>query len=211
MERSAIILAGGFSKRLGQDKGLVKLAGKPLILYVLEKVREVVDETIVVVSSENQKEAYSMHVPKEKKIFVDNENLRSPLIGALTGFSNTCADYSLLLPCDTPFVSSKVADLLFEASINVDAAVPRWPNNYIEPLQAVYRTNSALKSAKQALEKRDLRLFSMIKLQKRVRYLSTIVIQQIDPQLMTFFNINTKMDLMKARKIINKETAGNFI
>jgi molybdopterin-guanine dinucleotide biosynthesis protein A len=204
MERAAIVLAGGFSKRFGKDKGLVNLAGKPLAVHVLERVAEVVDEVLVVVSSESQKEAYSLLVPNENKIFVDNENVRSPLVGTLTGLANTRAEYSLLLPCDTPFVSGKVIELLFETCIGVDAAVPRWPNDYIEPLQAVYMTNSALDATRQALEHGEIRPLNMIRLLRKARYLSTLVIQQLDPHLTTFFNVNTPLDLDKAEKMIKK-------
>jgi molybdopterin-guanine dinucleotide biosynthesis protein A len=204
MERAAVVLAGGFSKRLGQDKGLVKLADKPLVTHVLERASEVVDEVLVVVSSESQREAYSLIVPNKNKIFVDNENIRSPLIGALTGLTNTCAEYSLLLPCDTPFISGKVIELLFETCVGVDAAVPRWPNDYIEPLQAVYRTSSALDAARQALGHEEVRSLNMIRLLRRMRYLSTLVIQQLDPYLTTFFNVNTPLDLVKAEKMIKK-------
>ena len=206
MERAAVVLAGGFSKRLGQDKGLVKLAGKPLVTHVLERASEVVDEVLVVVSSESQKESYSFVVPNENKIFVDDENVRSPLIGALTGLANTRAEYSLLLPCDTPFVSGKVIELLFETCVGVDAAVPRWPNDYIEPLQAVYMTNSALDATRQALGHGEIRPLNMIRLLRRARYLSTLVIQQLDPHLTTFFNVNTPLDLAKAEKMIEKGT-----
>ena len=206
MERAAVVLAGGFSKRLGQDKGLVKLAGKPLVTHVLERASEVVDEVLVVVSSESQKEAYSLVVPNENKIFVDDENVRSPLIGALTGFANIRAEYSLLLPCDSPFVSGKVIELLFETCVGVDAAVPRWPNDYIEPLQAVYRTSSALEATRQALGHGEMRPLNMIRLLRRTRYLSTLVIQQLDPHLTTFFNVNTLLDLAKAEKMMEKET-----
>ncbi len=44
MNRSAIIIAGGLSKRFGQEKGLVPLANKPLIKYVVEAVNQIVDE-----------------------------------------------------------------------------------------------------------------------------------------------------------------------
>jgi molybdopterin-guanine dinucleotide biosynthesis protein A len=206
MERAAVVLAGGFSKRLGQDKGLVKLAGKPLVTHVLERASEVVDEVLVVVSSESQKESYSLVVPNENKIFVDDENVRSPLIGALTGFANIRAEYSLLLPCDSPFVSGKVIELLFETCVGVDAAVPRWPNDYIEPLQAVYRTSSALEATRQALGHGEMRPLNMIRLLRRTRYLSTLVIQQLDPHLTTFFNVNTPLDLAKAEKMMEKET-----
>jgi molybdopterin-guanine dinucleotide biosynthesis protein A len=206
MERAAVVLAGGFSKRLGQDKGLVKLAGKPLVTHVLERASEVVDEVLVVVSSESQKESYSLVVPNENKIFVDDENVRSPLIGALTGFANIRAEYSLLLPCDSPFVSGKVIELLFETCVGVDAAVPRWPNDYIEPLQAVYRTSSALEATRQALGHGEMRPLNMIRLLRRTRYLSTLVIQQLDPHLTTFFNVNTLLDLAKAEKMMEKGT-----
>jgi molybdopterin-guanine dinucleotide biosynthesis protein A len=206
MERAAVVLAGGFSKRLGQDKGLVKLEGKPLVAYVLERVSKVVDEVLVVVSSESQKEAYSLVVPNKNKIFVDDENIRSPLIGALNGFTNTCAEYSLLLPCDTPFISGKVIELLFETCVGIDAAVPRWPNDYIEPLQAVYSTSSALDATRKALGHGEIRPLNMIRLLMRIRYLSTLVIQQLDPHLTTFFNINTPLDLVKAEKMMEKGT-----
>jgi len=206
LERAAVVLAGGFSKRFGQDKGLVKLAGKPLVTHVLERASEVVDEVLVVVSSESQREAYSLIVPNKNKIFVDNENIQNPLIGALTGLTNTCAEYSLLLPCDTPFISGKVIELLFETCVGVDAAVPRWPNDYIEPLQAVYRTSSALDATRQALKHEEKRPLNMIRLLRRMRYLSTLVIQQLDPQLMTFFNVNTPLDLVRAEEMMKKGT-----
>ncbi len=207
MERAAIVLAGGYSRRFGQDKGLVSLAGKPLVAHVIEGVREYVDEFLVVVSSEDQKAAYSSVIPNGDRIIVDKGDVRSPLVGALTGLTNSHAQYSLLLPCDTPFVSRMVVKLLFEACSGVDAAVPRWPNDYIEPLQAVYKTSSALKATREALEREEMRPLSMIRLLKRTRYLSTLVIQQINPQLTTFFNINTPSDLAKAEKIIRKETS----
>jgi len=47
-----VVLDGGFSKRLGRDKGLVELAGKPLVLHVLDRMSGVVNETLVVVSSD---------------------------------------------------------------------------------------------------------------------------------------------------------------
>ncbi len=55
MEKAAIILAGGVSKRFGQDKGLLKLVNKPLFLHVLENVSPVVDEVLVVIGSKSQK------------------------------------------------------------------------------------------------------------------------------------------------------------
>jgi molybdopterin-guanine dinucleotide biosynthesis protein A len=204
MRKSAIILAGGVSKRFGQVKALVQIVGRPLISRVSERAREAVEEVIVVVSSSDQMESYESLFPEKTRIVVDVEDSHSPLVGALTGFMNVHGDYSILLPSDTPFVSKEVVKLLFDISLNMDAVIPRWPNGYIEPLQAVYRTSSALAATREVVSKGETRLQSMIYLLRRVRYLSTMVIREIDPHLDTFFNINTPSDLKRAEKLIEK-------
>jgi len=198
LQRSAVILAGGFSKRLGQDKGLVQLAGKPLILHVLDTISGVVDETVVVVSSKCQIGRIENLLQGKANIVVDKGRTQSPLIGASTGFGNAKGEYSLLLPCDTPFVSSQIASLLLDLCINKSAVIPRWPNGYIEPLQAVYHTKSALTATKTALKEKKLDLRSMIAHLKGIRYVSTLVLKQFDSELLNFFNINTLEDLRKA-------------
>jgi len=202
LETSAIILAGGFSRRLGQDKGLVKLAGKPLILHVLDRIQGTVNETVVVVSSDHQSVVFAPLLDRRASVVVDEHETQSPIVGATTGFENARGEYSLLLPCDTPFVSSNVASLLLDLCVNKSAAIPRWPNGYIEPLQAAYQTKSALNAAKRALEQGKLDLRSMISYLRGVRYVSTLVLQQVDPRLLTFFNINTPEDLKRAKSML---------
>jgi molybdopterin-guanine dinucleotide biosynthesis protein A len=203
MERTAIILAGGLSERLGQDKGLVPLAGKPLVWHVFQRASHVVDEVLVVISSSHKKESYSQVLPKTQ-ILLDIRDQRTPLMGALTGLKNAQGHYSVLLPSDAPFVSEDVLKLLFEVSSGMNAAIPKWPNGYIEPLQAVYKTSSALSAAEKAIQRGEVRPLNMIMLLSKVRYISTLVIQQIDPKLTTFFNINTRNDLKKAEELIKK-------
>ena len=206
MQRSAVILAGGFSKRLGQDKGLVQLAGKPLILHVLDTISGVVDETVVVVSSKCQIGRIENLLQGKANIVVDKGRTQSPLIGASTGFGNAKGEYSLLLPCDTPFVSSQIVSLLLDLCINKSAVIPRWPNGYIEPLQAVYHTKSALTATKTALKEKKLDLRSMIAHLKGIRYVSTLVLKQFDSELLNFFNINTLEDLRKAEYRFKMDT-----
>lgn len=202
MKKSAIVLAGGLSKRFGRDKGLVELAGRPLILHVMEKVSKVTDEITVVVSSTIQRKKLERFLDRKGSVVVDEQKTQSPLVGALTGFSHVRGDYSLLLPSDTPFLSDQVAQLLFELCVKKTAVIPRWPNGYIEPLQAAYYTKSALKAAKIALEQGKLDLRSMIAHLRGVRYLSTMAMEHVDPELMTFFNINTLGDLRKAESLL---------
>ncbi|MDH7477665.1 MAG: molybdenum cofactor guanylyltransferase, partial [Candidatus Bathyarchaeota archaeon] len=162
LEKSAIILAGGFSRRFGQDKGLLLLANKPLIKHVLAAIANIVDEKIVVTSSKNQAESYAKLLGLEVKVFVDEGNMQSPLVGTLKGFKEAQNEYVLLLPCDTPLLSKDILLLLFDLCPNKNAVIPRWPNGYIEPLQAVYRTKPALEAAEKALSEGRLNMQAMV-------------------------------------------------
>jgi len=198
LDRSAVILAGGFSSRFGQDKGLIELAGKPLVRYALETVDKIVEEKIVVVSSREQADNYMKTVGSSVRVFVDDGRVQTPLVGALTGFREAKGKYTLLLPCDTPFMSKEILSLLFEICIGKNAVIPRWPNGYIEPLQAVYCTKPALDAAEKALADASFNMRSLVDRLRGVRYVSTMVLQQLDPELRTFFNVNTPLDLKKA-------------
>ena len=205
MGNSAIVLAGGFSSRFGQDKGLLQLADKPLIKHVLDAISTLVDEKIVVASSKAQAENYAKVLGSDVNVLVDVGDAQSPLVGALTGFKEACGEYALLLPCDTPLVSRDVVSLLFEVCMNRNAVIPRWPNGYIEPLQAVYCAEPAYEAAKNALREGKLNLQSMVNKLRSVRYISTLVLQQLDPEFRTFFNINTPLDLKKAELMFKRK------
>ncbi|MEM2440647.1 MAG: molybdenum cofactor guanylyltransferase [Candidatus Bathyarchaeia archaeon] len=202
MESSAIILAGGPSQRFGSDKGLTLALDKPLIKYVLNAVNGTVNEKIVVVSSKTLAEALAKILGSSARIVVDKGGVQSPLIGALTGFSEAHGEYALLLACDTPLVSRDVLALILELCINRNAVIPRWPNGYVEPLQAAYHVKPALEAAEKALQEGRLDMRSMIEKLRGIRYISTLVLQQLDPALKTFFNINTPLDLKRAEQML---------
>ena len=71
MERSAIVLAGGSSSRIGEDKGLVQLMNKPLVKHVLERTDNIVDEEIVVVHTKIQAEKFALVLGSCVTIAVD--------------------------------------------------------------------------------------------------------------------------------------------
>jgi molybdopterin-guanine dinucleotide biosynthesis protein A len=199
---SAIVLAGGFSTRFGKNKALLQLGTKPLILHVLDRVSSVVDERIIVVNTEQQKNQLQSIVKNKTEIFLDEYKTQTPLAGAYTGFKHTESEHALLLSCDTPFVNTDVARLLLECCVNRSAAIPRWPEGYIEPLQAAYHAKSAAVAAETALEQGKLNMSAMIACLRNVRYISTLVLRQLDPKLYTFFNINTQVDLKRADALI---------
>jgi molybdopterin-guanine dinucleotide biosynthesis protein A len=204
LQRSGIVLAGGFSSRFGQDKGLTLLAGKPLIKHVLNSLENVAEEIIVVVSSKAQIKKYEKLVSSSCKVLVESADLHGPIAGAMTGFEAASGECSLLLPCDTPFVSPDVLSLLAELCINRNAAIPRWPNCYVEPLQAAYRNKPAAEAAAKALCTGETKMQAMVNKLNGVRYVSTLVIEELDSGLKTFFNVNTPLDLRKAETMLSQ-------
>jgi molybdopterin-guanine dinucleotide biosynthesis protein A len=201
LKKSAIILAGGYSKRFGKDKGLLELGGKPLILHVLESVYEL-DEVIVVVNSHQKKTVFEDILIDRAEVLIDEYPIQSPLIGALTGFKSVKSKYSLLLSCDTPFISKGLISVLFNLCVNKNAVIPKWPNGFLEPLQAVYFSKKALIAARDTLNNKKYDLQSMILLLGRIHYVSVTFLRKFDPKLNTFFNINTPRDLEKAENTL---------
>lgn len=164
----------------------------------MHTICDMVDEAIIVVSSKAQAKNFAKVTGSDVRTVIDANNMQGPLMGALTGFEKAYGEYSLLLPCDTPLVSRDIILLLLELRTNKNAVIPRWPNGYIEPLQAVYRTKPALEAAKKTLNEGKADMRSMVDELRTVRYISTLVLWQLDPELGTFFNINTPLDLKKA-------------
>ncbi len=198
LNRSAIILAGGSSTRFKEDKAVLELDGRPLLNHAVDAVKGLVDEVLVVTCSKERSDAYANMVSSNVKFAVDVRKSEGPLVGALTGFEVAKGEYSLLLPVDSPFVSKEVVSLLFELCVGKAAVVPRWTSMECEPLHSVYHTMQALKAAEEALAEGELDLQSMLSRLRGVRYVSMLVLEQLDPDKRTFFNINTPLDLKKA-------------
>lgn len=203
--RTAIILAGDYSEIFKCDRGLIHLANKPMIAHVVNRIQSIVDEIIVCLKDDSQINLYSQVLPKGSIVIADDKKFpECPLRGAYTGLLNASGGYSVILSCDTPFISEKIVDLLFNISVGTNAAIPRWPNDHIEPLQAVYKTDAALKAARKSLEEGNYAMRSMIALLKNVRYVSTLVIKEIDSKMYTFMKINTPLDLKRAEALIRR-------
>jgi molybdenum cofactor guanylyltransferase len=201
LDKSLVVLADEYSPAFEQDKALVELRGKPLLKRVIDIIDAIVDEVIVVTDTEERAEKYRKLLDPDVKVVVEVEEPKGPLIGALTGFGLAQGKHCLLLPFDMPFVSLDVIELFFELCPGKTAVVPRWPDQEIEPLHAVYHTASALKATQIAVGEGACDLNSIVEHLGGVRYVSTLVLQEFDPELKTFFTVNTPVDLKMAETL----------
>jgi molybdopterin-guanine dinucleotide biosynthesis protein A len=111
------------------------------------------------------------------------------------------SEYCIVLSCDTPFVNDSVLRFLFRRAVHSDAAIPKWPNGDIEPLQSVYKVKSVIPAAKMSLSRNEFRNVDMIKRLSRVNYVPIQEIKRVDAELNTFFNVNRRSDLRRAEAL----------
>jgi len=207
-KRAAIILSGGRAKRFQnahetwQDKALVELLGKPLLIHAIENVSEVVEEIIICINNEQRKTQYAdilkKHGVKNVRLLIDEpcDHLGGPIAGILTGLITTEANYCLTLPSDMPFLQPKIIDHMFNSAKDTRVVVPMWPNGRLETLTMILRKPEALEIAKTLCMLGRPRSDDIIRGALNVLLVSTVgEIRAIDPELKSFININSQADL----------------
>jgi molybdopterin-guanine dinucleotide biosynthesis protein A len=114
------------------------------------------------------------------------------------GFKASRSEQCLVLRENTPFLKPSVLHVLFEFSKGYDAALPKWANGRLEPLLAVYRRKSFITVASKLQTQDDL--LAVLDNLYSVRYVSVEdEIKPLDPDLESFFTINSAEDLAKAK------------
>jgi len=183
-----------------------------MITYVLKAVSDLASEVVVVVSSEEQAEAIRSSGALDgvgAEVVLDLDiGPKCPLLGLVSGLRALRGDRAFVLACDTPLISKRVLSFLGEILSYMNAVVPRWPNGFIEPLQAIYRTGEAIRAGEEILRSGGpLDLGSFLRALGRVRYVSTRILEELDPGLNTFLNVNTPADLRRAEAVLRARGA----
>jgi molybdopterin-guanine dinucleotide biosynthesis protein A len=207
-KRAAIILSGGRAERfqseqeIWQDKALVELFGKPLLVHAVENVRDFVEEIVIIVNDENRKALYSevltSHHVKSARLLIDEKinHLGGPLVAIFTGLKSVEADYCLTLPCDMPLLQPKVTEYMFNAAKDYRVVVPMWPNGRLETLIMVLERKSVLQIADTLYYLKRPRSDDIVRGALNVLFISTVgEIRALDPELKSFVNINHREDL----------------
>jgi len=198
-----IIQAGGESKRMGQDKALLDFLGEPLILRVINRVKAIADEIIVTTT---QPENYSF---LEYKLVPDIIPHRGALGGLYTALWAAQFDIAAIIACDMPFINPNllIAEREFLTQETADLVVPETENG-MEPLHAIYRKEKCLQPILEAIKTDRWRVDSWYK-QVNLAPFPLKEIQKIDPDLLSFRNINTPEELQDAirlaKEMQNKE------
>lgn len=144
-EISAFILAGGASTRMGQEKGLLRFGGEPLILRTARLLDPLVHD-VVVVGNPELYTSLGLRVIPDRTAGGGTESapVRTPLVGIATALSAAVSPWNLVLACDLPYLTPEWVSWMLSRAASSDAqiVIPRTPRG-LEPLAALYRRECA--------------------------------------------------------------------
>ena len=191
-----VVLAGGKSKRFGEDKSNVKLNGKTLLEHTLNKIKSKFNTIIIVSNNKILKDYITI------KDCIDGQ--LGPLVGVLSAMkwikkNNQPFKWVATFPCDTPFFNSSLIDKFIESSKLNDSPL------YFAKSEKKRHNIFGLWSLKliEILEK-DIINNNHRKVEKWANKIGVKTINISYKELDPFFNINTKEDLVEAEKILIK-------
>ena len=195
---TGVILSGGLNSRFdGENKAFMSVGGRRIIDRLLDVFSDLFEEIILVTNR-------PQHFLKwDLTIVTDIIDLRSSLTGIHTGLFYTKNPYAFFSACDTPFLKKEMVEILIEQiEPKIDIIMPETSAGF-EPLCAIY-SKRCLKPAEDHL------MADKVKIQwafrsSRIKHIAENQLRPADPELRSFFNINTPQDLLRAEELAAKD------
>ena len=188
---TGIILAGGESQRMGEEKGLVRFRGKPLIEYAVENLQKFTHD--IIISANNQTYNYLGYT-----VFQDVYPNCGPMGGIYSCLLQSKSELAFVLSCDIPAINKGLVQYLIQSYHKEDVLVPTLDKVYPEPLCGIYHKNSA----------QMMLPFIQAKNYKLPDFFRTVNsrIVFIDPSLpffhpYLFYNVNSKKNLRELERL----------
>jgi molybdenum cofactor guanylyltransferase len=151
MNISAVLLAGGKSRRMGSDKATLLFRGKPLWEVQLELLRKLAPAEIFVSARTNP-----IWRLADVRFVADDHPSRGPLSGLAASLAKLCTTHLLALAIDMPFMTEKYLRFLCHQIAPRRGVIPKIENRF-EPLAAIY-PQEALTDFQSALTGTDFSL-----------------------------------------------------
>ncbi len=194
---TGVILAGGLNKRfIGKNKAFIRIYGKRVIDYIYTIFKELFEEIIIVTNDPVK------YIEWDVRIVTDIMSERSSLTGIHTGLFFATNLYTFITACDTPFLKKEVVETIIDGiKPGYSVTIPETPNG-LEPLCAVYSKN-CIKPIEQQIIKQEFKIKQFFK-KRRLNKIPENVLRDKDPDLLSFFNMNTPSDFVRAEQIAEK-------
>jgi molybdopterin-guanine dinucleotide biosynthesis protein A len=188
---TGIILSGGQSIRMGENKAFIKIEGVPIIRRIHGLFERIFNEIIIVA---NQKEEFATF---GAKICSDLFPNRGVLGGLYTGLFFSSFEYSFCAACDMPFLKESVIRYLIERIDDYDVIVPK-TNEGLEPLHAIYSKN-CLDPIRKVIEEGKYKIFDFYPMVK-TKIVEEYELIALDSTMESFINVNTPEELISIKR-----------
>lgn len=192
---SGVILAGGENSRLsGRNKAFIEIKGERILDRICDIFKELFQEIVVVTKDP------LLYIQEDIKIAADVFPIRSSLTGIHAGLFYSTTPFVFFTACDTPFLKKEMVETILDhIEQGTDVIIPQTDEG-LEPLCAVYSKN-CLPIAERYLVQNKLKIVRVFQ-GVRVKKIPEKVLRLNDPDLISFFNINTPEDLVRAEKFM---------
>ena len=191
---TAIIMAGGDSRRMGEDKANLLLGERTLMQSVVATLQPMFAEVFVSVRQARPE----IDLPQ----VCDDPAYRGPLAGLAAALERVSTPWIFAVACDMPFITPNVIEYLALLRADFQAVVPL-VGGHPQPLAAFY-AKSCLDEVRACLHGKGKHSFRALLDTMRVCYVSEAQMQAVDPQLRSFFDLDTPQDVVRA---MNQEEA----
>jgi molybdenum cofactor guanylyltransferase len=196
---SAIVLAGGRSSRMGADKGALRLGGTTILERVVKELRRGFDEVVIVAGPAT--DVASLPSTPGLRLVREATAFQGPVGALRLGLAAARAGVSFACACDLPFVSAKLAAALCEMVGDRDAAIPL-VGGRLQMLHAAY--GKSCDDMLAAMIGRGARRLRDLAPSLDARIVSEDELRPYDPELRSFFNVNTRADYARALRMVGE-------
>lgn len=186
---TAIILAGGDSRRMGRDKAMMPFADKALIQSVITIMQGLFPATILSVREHRQE----IDLPQ----VCDMQTNGGPLTGLVSTLGRIATPWAFVVACDMPFVSPELVEQLATYRAQQQAVVPV-VHGYLQPMVAFYSI-SCIPVMRATLSLGDKSLSGAIR-NLDVSYVDEVQMQKSDAELRSFIDLDTPQDWALAQE-----------
>lgn len=187
---SAIILAGGLSRRMGEDKRALPLDGKTLLKYSVDLARKFSDD--ILISANDYLPVFS-----EFRVIPDREEGAGPLLAIASVLPHIKYSDSLVLTCDMPFINEEIIQNLINHHVDAKISLFRF-EQMAQPFPSIV-PKSSLREIEKIIGK-NIRSMKMSLEELPVNFL----LPDTTLNEHTFLNINRPEDVWKAGKFLAK-------
>lgn len=206
---SLVINAGGQSRRMGQDKALLRLAvgGQPLLRHIVDRLGHLPLDQIVVVANNPQLPAAA--ALDQPVIYLPDAYSNVGVLGGLATGLGACSDWAICVACDLPLIKPTVMHYLCTLVTDKNRPAKPWQaivphvDGYAQPLHTLYH-RSVLPVIERAIAAGERRAAGFLA-DVDVRWVEAEELRVFDPALLSFFNANTPAQWAEAQRLLAQE------